>query len=485
VDWESPLYIALAKGNSEIGKLLVRHGAPLGKDKNSLDSTYLARLNDWRSSECRETQSNRNTRNSGSQLPGEVHQVDLQTIEFNRRQTQLIESLEERLTQVEQTNANQQKLIEDLQLQQNDSEQEIQRLQQQIQTLTSGQLERDQQSNLLKDKVLQLEGDLENINLRIRPMEVNHLREQFKLSQPSLNDFEISDLLGSGSFGMVWKAGVKGFPRNIPSLAMKMTRNYGTDTSRITTDKDFINEFDILQHLTQIGSHRNIIQMVHQFACRPTDVLLQHTDESVRDTHYHQGSAQPRTTTFYALELHPETVLDCLNREGQLEHSRLNQFAKDLFKGLVFLKNSQVVHMDMKLDNLLISQDDRLVIADFGCAIVLNPESCAAVGHLLGNLLHISPELHAIARQNPTMNERNKVLIDFSPQYSWEAGTILYELCCGQFPFDNYPSSTCVVSRRTLNLQPIPERFHDVLVGLLICSPRMSLEDASALIHQL
>jgi len=298
-----------------------------------------------------------------------------------------------------------------------------------------------------------------------------------------LNDFHIGRLLGSGCNGMVWQAQVKGYPPNIPSVALKMIYNYGILTRQIPTNARFIQEFKILQRLQKTRSHRNIIHLVHHFHDRPTNSLVQDAHPSVQEFLYHdQMRTRPRTTTFYALEWHPDTVQDRL-KEGRLDDSRLNQFAKDLFKGLLFLKNNHVIHLDMKLDNLLISRDDRLIIADFGEGIILDDENyLASVG---GNSLHHSPELLKFISQHPTMNQENKKEIDFTSQYSWEAGTILYELCCDQFPFEGYPHFNTVISRRTLNLHRIPPRFHEVLVGLLVDNPRMALETASELIHQL
>ena len=45
---------------------------------------------------------------------------------------------------------------------------------------------------------------------------------------------------------------------------------------------------------------------------------------------------------------------------------------EDLLRGLVFLESHCVAHRDLKMDNLLLSRNGRVVIADFGKAIVLN-----------------------------------------------------------------------------------------------------------------
>ena len=47
---------------------------------------------------------------------------------------------------------------------------------------------------------------------------------------------------------------------------------------------------------------------------------------------------------------------------------------KDLLNGLVFLESQCVVHRDLKLNNLLLTTDGKMIICDFGKAIAMEPE---------------------------------------------------------------------------------------------------------------
>ena len=47
---------------------------------------------------------------------------------------------------------------------------------------------------------------------------------------------------------------------------------------------------------------------------------------------------------------------------------------KELLSGLLFLEKHFVVHRDLKLENLLLNQDGKLVIGDFGKAVLLDEE---------------------------------------------------------------------------------------------------------------
>ena len=48
------------------------------------------------------------------------------------------------------------------------------------------------------------------------------------------------------------------------------------------------------------------------------------------------------------------------------------RWCEDLLRGLVFLESHCVAHRDLKMDNLLLSRNGKVVIADFGKAIILN-----------------------------------------------------------------------------------------------------------------
>ena len=48
------------------------------------------------------------------------------------------------------------------------------------------------------------------------------------------------------------------------------------------------------------------------------------------------------------------------------------QWLRDVLKGLEFLNSHNVVHRDLKLDNLLTDKDGRVVISDFGKAAILD-----------------------------------------------------------------------------------------------------------------
>ena len=55
-----------------------------------------------------------------------------------------------------------------------------------------------------------------------------------------------------------------------------------------------------------------------------------------------------------------------------LQPDKVLYWLQELLSGLLFLEKNCVVHRDLKMENLLLSQDGKLVIADFGKAILLD-----------------------------------------------------------------------------------------------------------------
>lgn len=55
-----------------------------------------------------------------------------------------------------------------------------------------------------------------------------------------------------------------------------------------------------------------------------------------------------------------------------LQPMKVLEWFHHLLEGLAFLESQHVVHRDLKLDNLLIDEKGRVIISDFGKAILLD-----------------------------------------------------------------------------------------------------------------
>ena len=55
-----------------------------------------------------------------------------------------------------------------------------------------------------------------------------------------------------------------------------------------------------------------------------------------------------------------------------VQPTKVLQWFHQLLEGLIFLHSQNVVHRDLKLDNLLIDEKGRVIISDFGKAVKLD-----------------------------------------------------------------------------------------------------------------
>lgn len=148
------------------------------------------------------------------------------------------------------------------------------------------------------------------------------------------------------------------------------------------------------------------------------------------------------------------------------------------------------MHRDVKLNNILVGQDDRLVLCDFGSAIVC-PESDLKRKYSRGqspggNVKHLAPEV--VTEVNKAEEGNDEVVVDFSKQDVWAVGVVLYELILGTHPLEDYPHAFEVndqVVYTAKDLPPLPatynERFKRVLMWMLEADPEKRLSPSAAL----
>ena len=97
-------------------------------------------------------------------------------------------------------------------------------------------------------------------------------------------------------------------------------------------------------------------------------------------------------------------------------------FAIEIARGLEAAHERQIVHRDVKPQNVLLDEDGAARVTDFGIARQLNDESLTADGRVLGTTDYVSPE-QALGH-------------DVTPQSDlYSLGVVLFEMLTGDVPF--------------------------------------------------
>ena len=242
----------------------------------------------------------------------------------------------------------------------------------------------------------------------------------------------------------------------IYNVALKMLMNFSDVKISSSEHRKKINEFNILP---QIQQHPNIVCLIGAFQSVPTDDMINYVDVSIRDLCFDLGLK--KKCQFYILEKYEKTLESVIR---DLSYEKIVKYSLQLSSALLFLYNHNIVHLDVKCDNLMISVNDDLILVDFGVAGIMDSDGQVQYSQTQGgNTLHLSPEV-----LSAVVGKRN---LPCKVQNSWELGMIMFQMFCkGNFPFENY-SSSFSFSENALDLSRIPLRFQDFLSSLL-CSEK-------------
>src|SRR4249919_2851531 len=117
-----------------------------------------------------------------------------------------------------------------------------------------------------------------------------------------------------------------------------------------------------------------------------------------------------------------ETLKQRIARLGALDTQEALAYAIEIARGLTVAHARNMVHRDIKPQNVLIDAEGRAKLTDFGISRQLEQDGMTATGRVLGTTDYVSPE-QAMGRQ---VDPRSDV---------YSLGVVLYEMLLGQVPF--------------------------------------------------
>jgi tRNA A-37 threonylcarbamoyl transferase component Bud32 len=117
-----------------------------------------------------------------------------------------------------------------------------------------------------------------------------------------------------------------------------------------------------------------------------------------------------------------ETLKDRIRRHGRLPVGEAVAYAIEIARALGAAHDHQIVHRDVKPQNVLIDEEGMAKVTDFGIARSLTEEGLTADGRVLGTTDYVSPE-QALGQ-------------DVGPQSDlYSLGVVLFEMLTGDVPF--------------------------------------------------
>lgn len=174
-----------------------------------------------------------------------------------------------------------------------------------------------------------------------------------------------------------------------------------------------------------------------------------------------------------------QTLKDLIRASAPLAVPRVVEIATSICRALDFAHQHNLVHRDIKSQNILIAREGIVKVTDFGIAHELSTPSFTATGVVLGSVHYFSPEQ---ARGQPA-TPRSDI---------YSVGIVLYEMLTGQLPFQA-ENSMAVAMQQIYDAPPsvraintaVPPAVDGVVLTALAKDPTLRYPSAGALAEAL
>ena len=170
-----------------------------------------------------------------------------------------------------------------------------------------------------------------------------------------------------------------------------------------------------------------------------------------------------------------QSLQQTLNSDGVMPVPRTAQIGLDLLSALQAAHAAGVVHRDVKPANVLLSDDGRVLLTDFGLATVPGDPHVTRAGQVFGSPAFMAPER---ARDGTAGNASDL----------WSLGATLYTMVEGNAP---YARPSVIGTLTALATEPVPPAEHAgeltaAIMGLLDKDPmtRLTGPDAARLLRR-
>ncbi|WNO72833.1 serine/threonine-protein kinase [Streptomyces sp. AM8-1-1] len=164
-----------------------------------------------------------------------------------------------------------------------------------------------------------------------------------------------------------------------------------------------------------------------------------------------------------------KSLAEAVREDGTLTPRRAAEVGLAILDVLRSAHREGILHRDVKPSNVLISEDGRVVLTDFGIAQVEGDPSITSTGMLVGAPSYISPERARGHKPGPAAD-------------LWSLGGLLYASVEGSPPYDKGSAIATLTAVMTEPLDPPKNAgpLEEVIYGLLAKDPAQRLDDAGA-----
>src|SRR5216110_1859455 len=183
---------------------------------------------------------------------------------------------------------------------------------------------------------------------------------------------------------------------------------------------------------------------------------------------------------FFAMSyIEGETLTERVRRRGPLAPSEGSRVLRDVAWALAYAHGQGVIHRDVKPDNILMENNGRVLVADFGIASVVAGAGALATGEVVGTPEFMSPE--------QALGEAVDARSDL-----YSLGIVGYFACSGTLPFEAEKATEVLAKQVTEPAPPlgsvaplVPRRLAQAIDRCLAKDPAERPAGPGALADQL
>jgi len=138
------------------------------------------------------------------------------------------------------------------------------------------------------------------------------------------------------------------------------------------------------------------------------------------------------------------TLRDMILSMGLIPEQRALGLFSQIAAALAYSHDMQIIHRDIKPSNIMVGDDDRIKIMDFGIARIRGEIGNTMTGQVVGSINYMSPEQIKAAKD---IDHRTDI---------FSAGVLLYEMLTGKLPYNVDTGSDFLVMEQIVNA-PLPD----------------------------
>ncbi|MCQ6560347.1 Stk1 family PASTA domain-containing Ser/Thr kinase [Paenibacillus mendelii] len=257
--------------------------------------------------------------------------------------------------------------------------------------------------------------------------------------------YEIITRIGGGGMALVYKAHDILLNRKV---AVKVLRQ------QFTHDEDFIRRFRREAQSAAALSHPNVVSIY--------DVGQE------EDTHY---------IVMEYVEGH--NLNEIIQERAPLQTEEAVHVAVQICDALEHAHHNQIIHRDIKPHNILIGNNGRVKVTDFGIARAVTSSTITQTGSVVGSVHYFSPE-HA---KGVSTGEKSDL---------YSLGIVLYQMLTGRLPFlGESPISVALKHLQETFEEPrvvnpyIPQSVENIILRAMRKNPEERYASAEEMLHDL